>query len=54
MRHVIDDFLGQVRWYERFTNRIKFVFKGSVPDTVREALEREAGNGIEIIVEIDP
>lgn len=45
---VINRFLDQVRRYQIYTDEIKYVFKGSVPDVIREAIE-QAGVIVEVI-----
>ena len=35
----INDFLDQLHYYQQHSTQIEFVFKGSVPDVVRQALE---------------
>ena len=45
---VIDDFLRQVARYQQYTDKVKYVFKGSVPDAVRAALEA-AGAVVEVV-----
>ena len=46
---VIDDFLRQVARYQQYTDKVKYVFKASVPDAVRAALEA-AGVVVEVVL----
>ena len=47
LQATIDDFKRQYAIYRQYSNRVKFVFRGSVPRDVREALE-EIGAIVEI------
>jgi hypothetical protein len=48
IKSTIDDLLRQVNIYKQYANQVKFVFKGSVPDNIRAALEA-AGAIVEVM-----
>lgn len=49
IQRTIDEFLGQLSLYNQYgASQVKFVFKGSVPDAIREALEA-AGAIVELL-----
>ncbi len=49
LRRVIRDFVDEAKEYYKYTDQVKFVFNGSVPDAVCKALE-----DIGVVVEVVP
>jgi len=47
LRHLAEKFARQLEFYQEYAEQVKFIFRGSVPDIVREYLE-EAGAIVEV------
>lgn len=45
---MIEEILDQVNIYKQYYNKVRYIFKGNVPDAVRKALEA-AGVVVEVV-----